>query len=172
MLHSGTLLGSTYSFSFPNSHFFVWLFSFRTKKLKFLLIYCLFCISIKILFEKKNSTAFPSPFKWSDWSLILKQQTCSLTFKGPMMDRTITLYSVTSTGNYALYVMYADWHNFAHNHIQTPCPIRQLTKLPSNVIIYKFDITKKCIPSKIKIFVHYKILLNLIIDGSIVWHTN
>jgi hypothetical protein len=39
--------------------------------------------------------------------------------------------------------MYANWHNFAHNHIQTPCLIQLFTKLPSNVIIDKFGITKK-----------------------------
>ena len=39
--------------------------------------------------------------------------------------------------------MYANWHNFAHNHMQTPCLIQLFTKLPSNFIIDKFDITKK-----------------------------
>ena len=42
-----------------------------------------------------------------------------------------------------MHYMYADWHNFAHNHIQTPCLIQLFTILPSNVIIDKFNITKK-----------------------------
>ena len=42
-----------------------------------------------------------------------------------------------------MHYMYADWHNFAHNRIQTLCLIWLFAKLPSNVIIDKFDITKK-----------------------------
>jgi len=100
------------------------------------------------------------------------QHTVNGTSKHTYFHTYIQLHSLET-----MHYMYAGWHNFTHSHMKTPCLLCLLTKLTSNVIIDKLDITKKnTFLTKFGFFIgqmdQVKTWLNLIIPGSIVWHTN